>query len=158
MIATGYKCYKINPQRNRLSMLERMCYDIYKEDWLLNHVRDSEVKDAMAEYYGKCTRDRKFRLEYPTFDSYIEEIGYSDGIYVSKAEFCQNEFLNGDFMAELLEDYVDLYDAWCNNGELLNKIAFEADEYDYATGLLDNGISERNRFKDYDSDYEYSEK
>lgn len=74
--------------------LMELSYDLYKEDWIRNHIPFREYK---KEY-------RKFMLDdnYETFDDYIEENGFRGEIYASFEEFVECEYNDEHYMEYLL--------------------------------------------------------
>lgn len=77
-------------------------YEVYKEDWLGNHVSSIERLQATreyAEYVAKCVERM---VEFPTFEEYITENGYNGELYVCFEEFCDNELLDDDYRNQLI--------------------------------------------------------
>ena len=106
-------------------------YDLYKLNWIDENVSLAELKQKYADYenFYKQMRARKFRKkEIPDYDKYVEDMGgYKNGIYETFDEFLQNEFLNGDYMCELLIDEPELYDSYVGNAKTRNKIRYGKD-------------------------------
>jgi hypothetical protein len=50
--------------------------------------------------------------------------GWENGYFKSLTEFEKEEFLDGDYMAELLEDYPDYYDSYVGNNAIRDKIKY----------------------------------
>lgn len=85
--------------------ITNLCYDLYKEDWLSNHINTNSRKNALRDWYLETdTEDR----EYYTFADYIDENGYCGELYVCYDEFMENEFLDKDYMQLLLAHNTDL--------------------------------------------------
>lgn len=135
----------------KLSTIEKSCYKIFKMQWLKDHTSEEERTNAQKEYFANIM-DIQFKKSYPTFDSWIEEIGYTDGIYPSKEEFLDNEFKDGDYMAELLIDDVRLYDCYVSHGAV-----FQAEDSgvvsEILTSLADEGRILRKDEKSSEKDY-----
>jgi len=95
-----------------------LCYELYKLDWLKEHMITADVqKGAVMRWYkeeyqpnikvqlnpynGEAARE----FDGMPFESWIQENGYeNEGIYASFDEFLTNEYLNDYYMNEELLD------------------------------------------------------
>ncbi len=114
MRASGYRNGG-NTRNPRVNTIENLAYKIYREKWVLEHVPKDEQLAVLRYYNKQAFADSEFRKTFPAFETYEQETGYSTGIYVCKAEFLENEFLDVEFMADLLEEDLRLFDAWAEN-------------------------------------------
>lgn len=88
--------------------IKRMCYELYKVDWKRSHriTADREM-EAIQDYFvgliGAYT-------EYP-YELYLNEFGYNGELYVCFEEFCEAEYLDEDYIVNLLgyDDLIALY-------------------------------------------------
>jgi len=90
------------------SMIRRLCYELYKVDWKHSHMITKEREmDSLKIYYEGLVDDD---TEY-TYNDYLEEFGYDGELYVCYEEFLENEYLEKDYMKELLDNkkLIDMY-------------------------------------------------
>ncbi len=97
--------------------IQVISYELYKADWLKEHVTAGMQNDAIKRWYetefkpnaettlnpytGEACREFDGR----PFEVWIEEDQYDGfGIYVSFEDFLDNEYLNDCIMGELLGD------------------------------------------------------
>lgn len=81
--------------------IKELCYELYKADWLGSHITPEMKANTIKEWYKET--EEKYRDENSLF-GYIAEHGY-DGIFYSFfEEFLDNEYLDVDYMSELLND------------------------------------------------------
>lgn len=120
MRASGYRI-KSTSRGLRTTQIENKSYEIYIRRWTNDHVPKDEQLAKYKEYCNLSISDTEFRKTYPTYESYVEDTGYKAGIYISKEEFLANEFLDIDYMAELLENNLALYDAWAGNEKIMSR-------------------------------------
>ena len=81
--------------------LPKLCYELYKLDWKHSHgiTKDMEM-DSIKDYYeGLVDSDSDY-----TYGDYIEEFGYNGEVYSSFSEFCDTEYLDEEYMRELLDN------------------------------------------------------
>ncbi len=128
MRASGLKKATEAVQRGyKLSSIKNACYDIFRVKWIDEHVPSDVRMKTFLDYRAK-TVDLEFKKDYPKFSAYLMEFGYGEyGIYPSKEEFLDNEFLDGNYMAELLEDHIDIYDSYCSRHEGV-EVTYREDE------------------------------
>lgn len=152
--------------------LQNVCYEIYQDKWVADrlHVKLHDVvKGAYEEYdvklraYRRISDDKaspegmelkKFFDRYPCHSSYVrrgikkcaDERGFSYMELLKGAEdretFLKKRFLNGDYIARLLEDDVHVYDDYCVSDTLFLEIHFR-DEYGEKTCGDSKDASER---------------
>lgn len=81
--------------------IQRFCYELYKIDWISSHLTAlSEIEGAKEQYF-KGLANGDFDSEY-TFSEYLNEYGFPDGFPVCFEEFLDNEYLDFDYIQELL--------------------------------------------------------
>ena len=119
MRASGYR----HTRGHRVTTIENMAYKLYREKWILDHVSNEERLLVSRFYHKKAFSDSEFHKDYPTLESYEQEVGFSGGVYASKEEFLANEFLDIDFMADLLDEHLELYDQWACNDTISARIS-----------------------------------
>lgn len=78
--------------------IRELCYELYKIDWM-NHISHNRQMDALKNYYEEL--HISYDEDY-TFDDYLFDNGYDGELYVCFDEFLQNEYLDEDYMKELL--------------------------------------------------------
>lgn len=88
--------------------IKRMCYELYKIDWKLSHNITAEREmEAIQDYFVGLV---DAYTEYP-YEDYLEEFGYNGELYVCFEEFCEAEYLDEDYIINLLghDDLIILY-------------------------------------------------
>lgn len=82
-----------------LNMISKLCYELYKVDWKHSHMitKDREM-DSIKNYYEGLVDDE---TEY-SYNDYLEEFGYDGELYVCYEEFLNAEYLDENYMKELL--------------------------------------------------------
>lgn len=80
--------------------IRRLCYELSKINWMrrISYIRQM---DSMKDYYMETDKD--FMEEY-SFNDYIGECGYQGELYVCYDEFLEAEYLDREFMEELLDN------------------------------------------------------
>lgn len=82
------------------SLIRQLCYELYKEDWLSEHTSKKDRITIIKEYYRT-----KIRNEIDiSFEEYVEECCYNGSIYACFEEFCDWEYLDEDYIRNLLDD------------------------------------------------------
>ena len=80
----------IDPQRLE-ELNEEIAYQKYKEEWIKEHISDTEMVATQAAYEND--EESKFM----SFEEYVEEYGFANGmIYASFDEFLDNEYKRFD--------------------------------------------------------------
>lgn len=76
----------IDPQRLE-ELNEEVAYQKYKEEWIKEHISDTEMVATQAAY------ENDEESEFMTFEEYVEEYGFANGmIYASFDEFLDEEY------------------------------------------------------------------
>lgn len=84
--------------------ISEVAYELYKQDWIDTHTTKEERLNVLRGYhiYRQDCIEEDFEID--SFEEWIWEIGYVDGIYVCYDEFLDNEYLEKDYIKELLND------------------------------------------------------
>ena len=84
--------------------ISELCYELYKADWKHSNMitKDREM-DSIKDYYECLITDDIDNKEY-TYNDYLEEVGYDGELYVCYEEFLDNEYLEEDYIKELLNN------------------------------------------------------
>ena len=89
-------------------MISRLCYELYKVDWKHSHMITAEREmDSIKDYYeGLVDGDTEY-----TYNDYLEEFGYNGELYVCYEEFLDAEYLDEDYICNLLDNrnLIDMY-------------------------------------------------
>ena len=65
-------------------------YELYKEEWIRDHVSEDELEEPRTEYERS---DGKYNISFGEYIMrYGEEYGFKDGCYVCMNEFRDNEY------------------------------------------------------------------
>lgn len=73
-------------------------YELYKIDWKTQHITPEIEMKSYKDFYKEDDNFFHYR-------KYVENVGYSNGeCYVSFSEFMNNEYLDEEYMKELLND------------------------------------------------------
>lgn len=102
-----------NNHENSTINIKELAYELYKQDWIDNHVTPKMSLDAIKNYYEakqECIDDG-YPMSY-SFDEWLEIEGYCGFLYVCYDEFCETEYLDKEYMVDLLDDnkmFVDMY-------------------------------------------------
>ena len=81
--------------------ISKLCYELYKIDWKYSHMITKDMEMDNIKNYYDCLIDEDY--EY-TYDDYLEEFGYDGELYVCYDEFLDNEYLEEDYIKELLDN------------------------------------------------------
>lgn len=85
-------------------LIYQLVYELYKIDWMRRISADRQM-DALKDYYEHLESDWYYLNDRETimsFDKYICEFGYDGEIYVCLEEFYNNEYLDRDYVKQLL--------------------------------------------------------
>ena len=83
-----------------MEYFENLCYNLYKIDWM-RRITPERQMDAIKDWYETTAEEDKSTY---TFDDFIEDEGYQGELYVCKDEFLGAEFLDSEYMKELLNN------------------------------------------------------
>ena len=91
--------------------ISEVAYELYKQDWIDTHTTKEERLNTLNEYYNYRYDCIKEDFEIDSFEEWIWEIGYADGIYVCYEEFCDMEYHDKEYMCSLLNNkkLIDMY-------------------------------------------------
>ena len=78
--------------------IKRTCYKLYKTDWKHCHITDQKELETMQDYFAGLINSV---IEY-SYEEYLNEFGYDGEMYVCYEEFCDNEYLDEEYMCNLL--------------------------------------------------------
>lgn len=80
--------------------IRELAYQLYIIDWKHEHITPEIEADAWKDYF----EDAEDFTEY-SFEDYLWDCGYGSGtLYVCYEEFLNSEYLNEDYMKELLNN------------------------------------------------------
>lgn len=83
------------------SQFENLCYDLYKIEWLSEHISKECLRETVKDYY----RDLPFEdPDYSLEDYLADNAFYNKQCYACKDEFLENEFQDPEYMQELLSE------------------------------------------------------
>ena len=87
--------------------IAKLCYELYKIDWM-ERIPAEQKKETLRNYYDEIAEDNFDSTEF-TFEDYLVERGYNGECYVYFQEFFNGEFLDEEYMRELLTEnqYID---------------------------------------------------
>lgn len=87
--------------------IKKLCYELYKMEWERFHIM-YDFKMAIIKEYFKWNALQEDKY---TFTEYIDEFGFDGEVYVCYEEFLDNEYLDKDYICELLKDkeLINLY-------------------------------------------------
>ena len=83
--------------------ISKLCYELYKIDWKYSHITKYTEMYNIKNYYECLITDDIDSKEY-TYNDYLEEVGYDGELYVCYDEFLDNEYLEEDYIKELLDN------------------------------------------------------
>ena len=98
--------------------LQDVCYDLYKQQWLSTHVSPKEQFNKLREYVVGCLLGD---IEDLTFDEWLWDTnGYNGTLFASKDEFLECEYLDSDYICDLLENPIlaEIYTDYTKEDEL----------------------------------------
>ena len=78
--------------------ISELCYELYKINWMKDHVSVQEQMDSLKNYY----EDSKMDTVPTTYQQILEEFGYRGEMYVCFKEFLENEYQVKEFIKKLL--------------------------------------------------------
>ena len=84
--------------------VKELCYELYKIDWKYSHNITNEIEMYSIKNYYNFLISENFDSTVYTFDDYIEHYGYNEELYVCYEEFLSNEYLEEDYIKDLLDD------------------------------------------------------
>lgn len=90
--------------------IKDLAYELYKTDWM-SRISTERRLDALRVYYLNVDGENR---DYYTFEEWINDKGYEGELYVCFSEFLQNEYLEDEYMKELLADPT-LYEEYLND-------------------------------------------
>lgn len=91
--------YEAATKYNLSTELKKAAYELYKQDWLYEHVSPGRQMESLREYYEMSEEDKS---AYEDYDDYLFENGYNGELYVCFDEFLGAEFQDAGYMEYLL--------------------------------------------------------
>lgn len=91
--------YEAATKYNLSTELKKAAYELYKQDWLYEHVSPGRQMESLREYYEMSEEDES---AYEDYDDYLFENGYNGELYVCFDEFLGAEFQDIGYMEYLL--------------------------------------------------------
>lgn len=90
--------------------IKEFCYELYKLNWKKDHNITLEMVSDAIKKYQTLILAGEFCSDY-TFEEYLEEYGFAGEIYVCFDEFLDNEYLEEEYICNLLgsKNLIDLY-------------------------------------------------
>lgn len=93
--------------------IKELAYELYKQDWIDSHVTPQMSLDTIKNYYKEKQEciDEGYPMDY-SFDEWLEIEGYCGFLYVCYDEFCEAEYLDKEYMVDLLNDnkmFIEMY-------------------------------------------------
>ena len=80
--------------------ITELCYELYKIAWKRSHgVTPTKEMETVKTYFKDLANNEVDC----TYNEYIEEFGYNGELYVCYDEFCDNEYLDDEYMCCLLK-------------------------------------------------------
>lgn len=80
--------------------VEKLCYDLYVNDWLRRMTYNSEETNLIKEYYA----DNEIYASYSSYKDFIQDVGYKNGLYCCFDEFLRCEYSEKEYIQKLLND------------------------------------------------------
>lgn len=90
-------------------LCEKICYELYKIDWLYSHTSKEQQSDNIKNYFEDILNENI--VDY-TYKEYLDEFGYNSEIYASFEEFMNNEWYDVEYMKGLIGDCIPLLDMY----------------------------------------------
>lgn len=100
--------------------IKKLCYDLYKLKWKEEHCTYEQIKELTIDYHLYTDDYDEF-----TYEDYLNEFGYNGELYADFYEFETNEYLDEEYMKNLLRDNIDIYEKY------LQDVGYEKDEEEY---------------------------
>ena len=78
-----------------------LCYELYILDWKSSHkITTEEEMEKLKDFYKNyAVPDCSY-----TYENYLKQHCYKDGMYVCYEEFCDTEYQDEEYIAKLLND------------------------------------------------------
>lgn len=100
--------------------ISEIAYELYKQDWIDTHTTKEMRMNVLRGYYTYVQDCIEEDFDIDSFEEYSWESGYGEGeIYVCYDEFLDNEYLEKDYIKELLNDD-NLYELYLKDLENLD--------------------------------------
>lgn len=87
-------------------MMKELAYELYKQDWIDGHTTPEMRLRSMQQYYEDFLSTD---VPYPTYEEYLQDVGFDGNIYACFEEFVANEYENEEYMKYLLGDEIYAY-------------------------------------------------
>lgn len=94
-----YKIYGYDDAEINEEFIAEAAYELYKKDWIYEHILPGRQMESLREYYEMSEEDRS---AYENYEEYLFENGYGGELYVCFDEFLGSEFQDAGYMEYLL--------------------------------------------------------
>ena len=100
--------------------ISEVAYELYNQDWIDTHTTKEMRMNVLRSYYTYVQDCIEEDFDIDSFEEYLWGGGYGEGeIYVCYDEFLDNEYLEKDYIKELLNDD-NLYEMYLKDLENLD--------------------------------------
>lgn len=85
--------------------LEKTAYELYIHDWMISHhIGQREMDVAVEEYVENRQEAKELNIEPVSFLAWLHDYGFGGTLWVSFAEFLDNEYQDKSYMKCLLSE------------------------------------------------------
>ena len=84
--------------------ISRIAYDLYKHDWIDEHMTSEQYLTTLRQYYIYASECQCADEEPLGFEDWVFFNGSNHQLFASYDEFCSNEYLLTDYIEDLLMD------------------------------------------------------
>lgn len=84
--------------------IREFAYELYKQDWLNAYTDKNMRLDAIKSYYSYRKECAEEGVPADSYNEWIMDFGFGSNCYVCFDEFCDNEYLDEDFISSLLDN------------------------------------------------------
>ena len=97
---------------NKYGNIRDIAYTMYKIDWINSHISAERQLEAIRKYYKDLQECISEGYQEISLEEWIEENGFDGEIYACYDEFCENEYVDMEYMHSLLknENMITNYD------------------------------------------------
>lgn len=97
-----------NRKEEPVSLIKCLCYELYKASWLRKHIPEKILLKTIRDYYEGLLEDGSEASD-ASYESYLNDVGFSGEMYVSFNEFLEHEYLAKGYIWLLLDGAPHLF-------------------------------------------------
>lgn len=111
LLANVQDAYANNEEFSDEYGIREFAYALYKQEWLDDNTNKDMRLDSLKNYYSYRKECVEEGYSADSYNKWLEDVGFDTGCYVCFEEFCNNEYLDEEYIYSLLDnsELIEIY-------------------------------------------------